>query len=74
VLQERFLTFKSNGSDNKSCWWIPLTMTTSMEADFNQTKAKSWLNCENNNLTIPLAKDNEWVIYNMQMTGRFYIK
>jgi len=44
-----------------------------MEADFNQTKAKSWLNCENNNLTTPLAKDNDWVIYNMQMAGRSYI-
>ncbi|KAE9538907.1 hypothetical protein AGLY_005489 [Aphis glycines] len=34
---------------------------------------KSWLNCENNNLTIPLAKDNEWVIYNMQMAGLFKV-
>jgi len=48
-------------------------MTTSTEADFNQTKAKSWLNCENNNLTLPLAKDNEWVIYNMQMAGIFRV-
>ncbi|XP_022171836.1 aminopeptidase N-like [Myzus persicae] len=71
--QERFLTIKSNSTDKKSCWWIPITMTTSTEADFNQTKAKSWLNCENNNLTSPLAKDNEWVIYNIQMAGLFRV-
>ncbi|XP_025198945.1 aminopeptidase N-like [Melanaphis sacchari] len=71
--QERFLTIKSNGTDKKSCWWIPLTMTTSTKSDFNQTKAKSWLNCENNNLTIPLSKDNDWVIYNMQMAGLFRV-
>ncbi|XP_001944764.2 aminopeptidase N [Acyrthosiphon pisum] len=71
--QERFLTIKSNGTDKKSCWWIPITMTTSMEADFNKTKAQSWLNCENNNLTTPLAKDNEWVIYNMQMAGLYRV-
>ncbi|XP_029340889.1 endoplasmic reticulum aminopeptidase 2 [Acyrthosiphon pisum] len=69
--QERYLTIKSNDTDNKTCWWIPITMTTS--GDFNQTNATFWLNCENNNLTTPLAKDNEWVIYNMQMTGRSYI-
>ncbi|XP_026808314.1 aminopeptidase N-like [Rhopalosiphum maidis] len=71
--QERFLTIKSNGTDKNSCWWIPLTMTTSTEANFNQTKAKSWLNCENNNLTLPLAKDNDWVIYNVQMAGLFRV-
>eukprot|EP00102_Acyrthosiphon_pisum_P019671 XP_016656881.1 PREDICTED: aminopeptidase N isoform X2 [Acyrthosiphon pisum] len=64
--QERYLSIKSNGTDNKTCWWIPITMTTS--GDFNQTNPTFWLNCENNNLTTPLAKDNEWVIYNMQMT------
>ncbi|XP_060868466.1 aminopeptidase N-like [Metopolophium dirhodum] len=69
--QERYLTIKSNGTDNKSCWWIPITMKTS--GDLNQTNAKFWLNCENNNLTTPLAKDNEWVIYNMQMAGLFRV-
>ncbi|XP_029344594.1 uncharacterized protein LOC100161354 isoform X1 [Acyrthosiphon pisum] len=69
--QERYLTIKSHGTDNKTCWWIPITMTTS--GDFNQTNATFWLNCENNNLTTPLAKDNEWVIYNMQMTVLFRV-
>ncbi|XP_029347238.1 aminopeptidase N-like [Acyrthosiphon pisum] len=69
--QERYLTIKSNGTGIKACWWIPITMTTS--GDFNQTNATFWLNCENNNLTIPLAKDNEWVIYNMQMTVLFRV-
>ncbi|XP_029342693.1 aminopeptidase N isoform X2 [Acyrthosiphon pisum] len=69
--QERYLSIKSNGTDNKTCWWIPITMTTS--GDLNQTNAKFWLNCENNNLTTPLAKDNEWVIYNMQMTVLFRV-
>ncbi|XP_016663890.1 aminopeptidase N-like isoform X2 [Acyrthosiphon pisum] len=69
--QERYLSIKSNGTDNKTCWWIPITMTTS--GDINQTNATFWLNCENNNLTTPLAKDNEWVIYNMQMTVLFRV-
>ncbi|XP_029341713.1 aminopeptidase N isoform X2 [Acyrthosiphon pisum] len=69
--QERYLSIKSNGTDNKTCWWIPINMTTS--GDVNQTNATFWLNCENNNLTIPLANDNEWVIYNMQMTVLFRV-
>ncbi|KAF0765051.1 aminopeptidase N-like [Aphis craccivora] len=71
--QERFLRSKSDDIDNNTCWWIPLSMTTSMDANFNQTIPKSWLDCENNNLTIPLAKDNAWVIYNLQMAGLFRI-
>ncbi|XP_008182457.2 aminopeptidase N [Acyrthosiphon pisum] len=69
--QERYLTIKSNGTDNKTCWWIPITMITS--GNFNQTNAKSWLNCENNNLTTPLAKDTEWVIYNLNMTDLYRV-
>ncbi|XP_003240500.1 aminopeptidase N isoform X1 [Acyrthosiphon pisum] len=71
LTQERYLSIKSNGTDNKTCWWIPITMTTS--GDLNQTNATFWLNCENNSLTIPLANDNEWVIYNMQMTVLFRV-
>lgn len=48
-------------------------MTTSTEANFNQTKAESWLNCKNNH-TISLSKDSEWVIFNMQLAGKFEIK
>lgn len=66
------MTIKSNATDNKSCWWIPLTMTTSLENDFNQTKPKSWLNCKNETKTISLGKDNEWVIFNLQLAGKLY--
>ncbi|XP_029346688.1 aminopeptidase N [Acyrthosiphon pisum] len=69
--QERYLSIKSNSTDNKTCWWIPITMTTS--GDINQTNATFWLNCENNDLTTPLANDIEWVIYNMQMTVLFRV-
>jgi len=72
--QDRYLTIKPNGTDNKkSCWWIPITMTTSTELDFTQTKANTWLNCENNNLTIPLTEEDGWVIFNVQISGLFRV-
>lgn len=66
------MTIKPNNTDTKkSCWWIPLTMTTSATVDFTKTKAQSWLNCKNNSQTISLSKDDGWVIFNLQMAGEF---
>lgn len=70
LLQERFLTIKNN-TNKKNCWWVPLTMTSSSEANFNKTKAETWLNCKNNNLTMTLNNNEEWAIFNMQLAGKF---
>ncbi|XP_003248347.2 aminopeptidase N isoform X1 [Acyrthosiphon pisum] len=50
-----------------------LSIKSNAQHCLNQTNATFWLNCENNSLTIPLANDNEWVIYNMQMTVLFRV-
>lgn len=68
--QERFLTIKSNSNSAKSCWWVPLTMTSSSEANFNKTKAETWLNCKNNHMTMSLNKNEEWAIFNLQLAGK----
>lgn len=57
-----------------SLWWIPLSYTTSNEADFENTKPKDWIRG-----TVKLAKefenitDNEWIIVNIQGTGYYRV-
>lgn len=58
--------------NDKSCWLIPLTWTTSKELNFDDTYAKDWLNCDNNNYTIDSIFYDEWIIFNIQITGKFY--
>ncbi|XP_050540509.1 aminopeptidase N-like [Daktulosphaira vitifoliae] len=70
--QERFLSSKSS-ENQKSCWWIPLTLTTSSNPDFSQTKANSWLNCNEKTQSISLAKEDKWVIFNLQMAGLYRV-
>lgn len=58
--------------NDKSCWLIPLTWTTSIELNFYDTCAKDWLNCDNNNYTIDSTFYDEWIIFNIQISGKFY--
>ncbi|XP_050433287.1 aminopeptidase N-like [Adelges cooleyi] len=71
--QERFLSTKSNVTQQKYCWWIPLTLTTSTKMDFSQTKPSTWFNCNNKALQLSLAKEDKWVIFNMQMAGLYRV-
>lgn len=56
---------------DQTLWWIPLSYTTSNEADFENTKPKDWIRGvekftkEFENLTA-----DDWIIVNIQGTGK----
>ncbi|XP_026482613.1 aminopeptidase N-like [Ctenocephalides felis] len=39
---------KDDSSDNKQCWYVPLSYTTESEKDFNNTRPRKWLVCPEN--------------------------
>lgn len=55
---------------DETLWWIPLSYTTSNEADFENTKPKDWIRG-----TEKITKDfenitnDDWIIVNIQGTG-----
>lgn len=48
-------------------------MTTATTSDFTRLRSEKWLSYHNNNTTVPLTKDEPWVIFNIQMAGELYI-
>lgn len=78
--QERFIFIEPSGSNStrgnetsveKPLWWIPITFTTLGESDFNSTKPSIWMRAEEkltlHDMDIP---QHDWVIVNVQQTGR----
>lgn len=73
-LQDSYASRNANGD----CWWVPLSFTRQSECNFNDTHAKEWLTCKNNKVTPitikTLASEDEWVIFNIQLSGLYKIK
>lgn len=73
IVQRRFL--EDEQTPEQSCWWVPLTYTTSTELDFVDTEPKSWLECDEHGkaiekvLTVPGT--NDWILFNIDLSG-FY--
>lgn len=77
VTQTRYLAVKpeSDAEQEKSCWSIPLSYTTQKEADFKNTMPKYWLTCKESLTEIKIhARENEWVILNVNAAGLFRIQ
>lgn len=56
--------------EGKPCWWVPLTFTSNSESTFTATRPKEWLRCPKQKQIIrDLPGDDEWVIFNLEMTG-----
>lgn len=55
IMQRRSLADPSQlklSDSESSCWWVPLSFTTSQELDFANTKPKAWLECSENGVAI----------------------
>ncbi|XP_069669085.1 putative aminopeptidase-2 [Periplaneta americana] len=55
----------------KRTWWIPITYTTSVEADFTDTRTKAWMRGEQKITLIQNFGESEWILLNIQSIG-FY--
>lgn len=83
VTQYRFLKNpaqpKKLSDSEHPCWWVPLSYTTEEELDFNTTEPKTWLECNNNNQPIQkelidLPEKEDWIIFNIQVSGLYKIR
>ncbi|XP_055638577.1 aminopeptidase N-like isoform X2 [Toxorhynchites rutilus septentrionalis] len=73
--QMRFL-YDETIDDDTSCWWIPLTITTSQNLNFDQTQPQYWLDCVDD-ATITLTNVSlatEWIMLNNQMAGLYKVQ
>lgn len=53
-------------------WWVPLTYTTRLQPNFQNTKPTHWLEGQRQlNISIPQASSNDWVIFNIKQTGTY---
>ncbi|XP_069966544.1 aminopeptidase N isoform X1 [Bactrocera oleae] len=80
VTQVRYLLDTSASREaERSCWWVPLSFTTQTEIDFGATTPKNWLQCNEMNEPVTqtlkdLPESNEWIIFNVQMSGLYKVK
>ncbi|KAH8257876.1 hypothetical protein KR038_002397 [Drosophila bunnanda] len=73
ITQERFLLdTEVSKSQQKTCWWVPLSYTTQAELDFNNMSPQDWLECSKEGQSVPktiegLPGADQWVIFNTQL-------
>jgi len=61
------------GEVSFSNWWIPITYTLSTELNFNATTPRYCI-MPKQNFVIPLKNNDDWIILNLQQTGRNTMK
>lgn len=70
ITQRRFFREGFETSSDDSCWWIPISYTTGLEADFNSTEPKFWLSCPKTTHVVPIDNCDNWLIANIQAAGQ----
>lgn len=74
MMQSRFLRNNIKAGKSSTCWWVPISYTTSKELDFNTTKPKHWLPCTQSSILYEdFPADDEWVVLNVQSSGLYRV-
>ena len=58
-------------SQGKNTWWIPITYTTQTELNFNDTVPRHWLTPNVQQIIISNITQFDWIIFNLQQTGKY---
>ncbi|XP_002015856.2 aminopeptidase N [Drosophila persimilis] len=71
--QTRFYLEKGlrEGAATGNCWWVPLSLVSQNDPDFERTRPQSWLECPTSAHTVELPLStalNEWFILNPQVS------
>ncbi|XP_026836420.1 aminopeptidase Ey [Drosophila erecta] len=71
--QERYIRNTDINRSAYGCWWVPVSYTTQVEKDFNNTAPKAWMECSQTGESVPTTIDllpgpEEWVILNIQLS------
>lgn len=64
-----------SGNDTQSRWYVPITWTSNLEPDFENTTTRDWL-LPIGFVEIPLVVNNQvanWVVLNNQVTGKYQL-
>lgn len=65
---------KLNMAFKESLWWVPISYTMSNELDFNDTKPDEWIRgTEQIELPLTNLTDIDWILVNIQSTGKYRI-
>ncbi|XP_045589793.2 aminopeptidase N isoform X1 [Procambarus clarkii] len=79
VTQEYFVldkTAATEGSTTARKWWIPVTSTTQMRPEFNDTSVRLWLSGDGTepvSQRISVPEPHYWVIFNVKQTGYYRV-
>ncbi|XP_053699482.1 aminopeptidase N-like [Sabethes cyaneus] len=62
--------------DDPSCWWIPLTVSTSRYSEFNITQPQAWLQCSKDTAVAltNAGTAQDWVIINNKLAGLYKVR
>jgi len=61
--------FHAQETDESIAWWIPITFATQSNPNFSNTVPSLWLR-PNQNISFEI-KPNDWIIVNLQQTGKY---
>lgn len=67
VRQERFLLRNLKRTPTNLTWWVPITVASKSNPNFNTVNVTNWINSAEN--TFKVANDREWIILNVQAAG-----
>lgn len=79
ITQEYFQPYKKvsneirkniNDADTSVKWWVPINFATRTDPDFSSTLATHWLSPEIEELVIDDIDQQDWIIVNIQQTGK----
>jgi len=78
ITQECFQPFdkidstRRNNTNAANKWWVPINFATQTNPDFSSTLTTYWLSPEAKKLVIDDVDPEDWIIVNIQQTGKKY--
>lgn len=61
---------RNNTAAMNKKWWVPINFATRTNPDFSSTSATHWLSPEAEELIIEDINPEDWIIANIQQTGK----
>jgi len=68
ITQERFLLRNLNETSTDFTWYVPITFTTQMHPDFDNTIPKYWISTKRSTAYYEI-NPKDWIIFNIQSSG-----
>lgn len=62
----------NNANTANTKWWVPINFATRNNPDFSSTLTTYWLSPETEELVIDGIDPQDWIIVNIQQTGKIY--